>query len=105
MCNKILMTISSYDSGCKKTKHLNIICFDQSVGATNFRQSFAVLNVQTNEIIFIILRVEDDIDTIGTKTEMYWTAYWTRVCVFRVAKGLKKTCAPLCEELIRLSRK
>lgn len=39
-------------------------------------KSFAFLNVQTNEITLISLRVDDDTDIIGTETEMYWTAYW-----------------------------
>jgi len=39
-------------------------------------KSFAFLNVQTNEITLISLRVDDDIDIISTETEMYWTAYW-----------------------------
>lgn len=39
-------------------------------------KSFAFLNVQTNEITLISLTVDDDTDTIGTETEMYWAAYW-----------------------------
>lgn len=39
-------------------------------------KSFAFLNVQTNEITLISLRVDDGIDITGTETEIYWTAYW-----------------------------